>query len=63
MWTYMRQFDLIQWAIFVVNGDAFHSIQSRVSTIDDLAKYGVFPVKMRLLGVSDKELGFIGVRT
>lgn len=57
----MSQLDFRQWSIFRINGDAFHCVKCRVGAIYDLSKYAVFPIKMRLLGIGDEELGFVGV--
>jgi len=58
----MRQLDFAEGAIFVIDGDTFHGIQGRVCTVDDLAKYRILCVEMRLLGIGDEELGFVRIR-
>jgi len=63
MYRDMRQFDLGQRSVLVIHLDTLHRIQGRVSPIDDLSKNGVFAIKVGLLGVSDEELGLVGVRS
>ena len=56
----MCQLDFLQWTVFVVDRHTLHGLEC-VKAINDLAKDGVLAVQVRLLGVGDEELRFIGV--
>jgi len=55
----MGKFDFSERSVFIIDGDTLHQVQSGVCAINHLPKYRVFAVKMWLLRVCDKELGFI----
>ena len=59
----MCQFDLVDRSVFVCDWYTFHSVQSRVCTIDHFPEYSVLSVKMGLFSIRNKKLRFICVRT
>lgn len=57
----MRQFNFRQWAVFVVDRDTFHGVESSVVAVYDLAKDSVLRVEMGLFGVGNEKLRLVSI--
>lgn len=57
----MLQLDLRQRPILRIHRHALHLIQRTIRPVNDASENGVFSVEVRLFGVGDEELGFVGV--
>jgi len=56
------QCDGLEWPALGVNRLSFNRFQRRVCAINHSPKDGVLGVEVRLLGIGDEELRFVGVR-
>lgn len=59
----MREFDFRQRTVFIVDRNAFHSVESRVVAVYYLAEDSVLRIEMGLFGVGDKELRLVSIGT
>jgi len=57
----LLEYNVINRPVFGSYWYSLHRLKSRIGTIDHLPKDGILSVEMRLLAVSDEELGFVGI--